>query len=495
MKNRRIIIIVGAVIILAAIGGGAYLFLSTRQSNNAVSSYEVAEGSVTERINITGEVKTFQGVDLSFERQGRVAANYVKAGDKVYAGQVLAAIDSSDLAAQLSSAQAGLDSAQANYQKLINGATPETIKTFQDAVDLAGQDLDNAYNSSVSIFNDAYTKIYNSYNFLISFQIKYFFSSDQEGIIVSEEKDNIKSRMEDALSALNSDNVDSAVSIILDDLRSVFNSLEIVREQCDSGAYYSKVSAADKALVDAQKTYINSAISGVSSLQQKIASSKINLQRVQSQLDVVESPAREEDVALAKAAVDSAQASVKAVKAQISKTLIIAPFSGKVDKDDVVIGSISVPNAPVMRLSDNNFEIEVSIPEIDIARVKGGDLADVTLDAYGNSVVFEAQVYSIDSSQTIVSGIPVYQARLKFSENDERIKPGMTANVSIISQTKDNVLVVPQTAIIQKDGKSFVFIDNGSSVKEQREVEVGILGSGKAEIISGLNLGEKIFSF
>jgi flagellar basal body-associated protein FliL len=65
MKNRRIIIIVGAVIILAAIGGGAYLFLSTRQSNNAVSSYEVAEGSVTERINITGEVKTFQGVDLS----------------------------------------------------------------------------------------------------------------------------------------------------------------------------------------------------------------------------------------------------------------------------------------------------------------------------------------------------------------------------------------------------------------------------------------------
>jgi HlyD family secretion protein len=497
MKNKRLIIVI-AVIILVVVGGGLYLFLSRTQSNNSASTYEVKEESVTERISVTGVVETFKGVDLSFERQGRVVANYVKAGDKVYAGQTLAAIDSSDLAAQLNSAQAGIDSAQASYQKIINGATPETIQTFQDAVNLAGQDLDNAYNGSVSILNDAYAKTYNAYNFIISLQIDYFFRSDQQGVIFSEGENNIKDKMADMESVINAnsdESIDSAVSSVINDLKSVFDSLEIIREQCDSGDYYSRVSSTDKVSLDTQKSYINTAISTVSSLQQKIASAKISLQKAQSQLVLAKAPAREEDIALAKAAVDMANANVKSIKAQISKTIIIAPFSGNIDKDDVLIGSISVPNSPAIRISDENFEVETDIPEIDIARIKEGKLADVTLDAYGNSVVFKAEVYSVDSSQTLVNGIPVYKARLKFSKNDERIKPGMTANVSIISETRDNVLVVPQAAVIQQDGKSFVFVDKGNSTKEQREVEVGISGNGNVEIISGLNLGEKIFIY
>ena len=60
-------------------------------------SVAVKSGNITEKINLTGQVKASQGVDLAFESQGKIVANYVKVGDKIYAGQPLVAIDSSVL--------------------------------------------------------------------------------------------------------------------------------------------------------------------------------------------------------------------------------------------------------------------------------------------------------------------------------------------------------------------------------------------------------------
>jgi multidrug efflux pump subunit AcrA (membrane-fusion protein) len=70
----------------------------------------------------------------------------------------------------------------------------------------------------------------------------------------------------------------------------------------------------------------------------------------------------------------------------------------------------------------------------------------------------------------------------------------MTANITVISDTHSNVLVIPKSAVIQQNGKYFVIIDKGST-KESREVSIGVDDGKNIEITSGLKLGEKVLAY
>jgi RND family efflux transporter MFP subunit len=195
------------------------------------------------------------------------------------------------------------------------------------------------------------------------------------------------------------------------------------------------------------------------------------------------------------AQIEAAKANIDAIKTQISKTTIRALFNGKVDKDDAIVGSIVSAGTPVITISNDNLEIQVNIPESEVSNVKIGSAANITLDAFGTNEIFPATVVSVDSVQTLENGISVYKARLKFTDTDEKIKAGMTANITITPETHPDVLIIPSSAVIQKNGKYFVIIDKGNSEKEAREVTIGLKDNQNVEILSGLILGEKVYSY
>ena len=146
-------------------------------------------------------------------------------------------------------------------------------------------------------------------------------------------------------------------------------------------------------------------------------------------------------------------------------------------------------------MSLTRFEIEANIPEADIAKVKIGDSAAITLDAYGNDVVFDAKVIRIDPAEIIIDGVATYKTTFQFLREDERVKSGMTANIDILTAKKSGVLVIPQRAITQQGNEQFVQISLGQNKFETRKVVVGLRGfDGNAEIISGLNENDQIVS-
>jgi macrolide-specific efflux system membrane fusion protein len=119
----------------------------------------------------------------------------------------------------------------------------------------------------------------------------------------------------------------------------------------------------------------------------------------------------------------------------------------------------------------------------------------VTLDAYGDGINFPATIISINSAPSIINGVSAYGAKLKFKNYDDRVKTGMTANITVISTTHQNVLEVPKSAVVQNNNNYFVVVDKGNSIKETRQVTIGIHDDQNIEIISGLKLGEKVFSY
>ena len=134
---------------------------------------------------------------------------------------------------------------------------------------------------------------------------------------------------------------------------------------------------------------------------------------------------------------------------------------------------------------------------MDIAKIKLGDIAEVTLDAYADTD-FTATVTFVDPAETYVEGIPTYRVKLQFDKQDERIKSGMTANIDILTNKLENVISIPQRAVITKDGMKLVRIANENNNEKittitETEVKTGIRSSdGKIEITEGINEGDII---
>ncbi|MBI5414913.1 efflux RND transporter periplasmic adaptor subunit [Candidatus Peregrinibacteria bacterium] len=231
----------------------------------------------------------------------------------------------------------------------------------------------------------------------------------------------------------------------------------------------------------------------------KVHQAEANLAAQKAQVEQAEA-----NLNLQEAQVKASKADVQNVQAQIAKAILKSPIDGIVTKQDAKIGEIVGANIPLITvISHGNFEIECNLPEVDIAKISLGQEAKVTLDAYGSDVEFSATIIAIDPAETVIEGVSTYKVRLQFSKPDERIKSGMTANIDVVTASRENVLVVPQRAVFTKDKAKFLQIlvpaspSNSSSptqeILEEREVVVGLKGSdGSVEILEGLREGEKV---
>jgi RND family efflux transporter MFP subunit len=236
--------------------------------------------------------------------------------------------------------------------------------------------------------------------------------------------------------------------------------------------------------VDTAISNLSSSVTAYKNAQTSLATSENNLKLAQAGATLEEIDAQTSQVKVAQASLDN-------VRSMLTKTLIIAPFSGIVTKIDAKVGEVASSNTPLVQMmSVGTFQIESYVPEVSIALIKVGDEAKVTLDAYGSDALFNAKLVSIDPAETVKDGVSTYKIKLQFSEKDSRIKSGMTANVSIVTFSKKNVIVVPGGVVFEKDSKKFVQIKKDSNVSE-REVVIGSSSSlGQVEIVSGISEGD-----
>ena len=474
-KNTIIILSVVAILVIA---GLLYLFFGI---NKSVLSAEVQKGDITEKINLTGQVKASQGVDLAFETSGKIVGNYVKVGEKIYAGQPLLAIDDSILQSQLAQAQAQLDALNINTveSKTNSGLQSLYMNSLSDAQKSASiakgivliiADIQfNHFLSQTQEDNALQSSMARAINSLLGQPNAGLWTSQNIALL----NGGAYGMVQTAVDSPAQNNIDAA-------LLATQSSLQDVNSLVNSVPIDSSLSSTDRDNINSAQTNISSEIITTSENIQSIASQKVNNSATITTTD---------------SQIEGAQANIDAIKTQISKTVISALFNGQVDKDNAVIGQIVSPNSPVITISNSNLEIDTAVSEIDMASVKIGDDADVTLDAYGNDVVFPATIVSIDSAPSVINGISVYGAKLKFKNFDSRIKSGMTANINIISQTHLGILMVPTSAVIQQNNKYFVMEEKRNNMSAPVEVTIGLKDDKNIEITSGLKLGDKIVAY
>ncbi len=541
MKFTKKKIIIGSIILAVAV----IVVISVAASQNKKSNYEYVvaqKADLRQEVSVTGTVKPAQEVDLALERSGRVAAAYVKVGDRVQAGQTLVVLDSADVAAQLRQAEAGVRSAQAQlsqYQaalanqqakldELKNGARSEDVAVSQAAVAKAEQDLTNYYLSARNTINDAYAKA----NDAVRAKTSAIFTSNTQSYAFTfatcdsqnandaasgryDSENELKTwqtELPTLTASVNQSAYDSQIISTQNHLSKIANFLMALNQTLTAPCALSN-SALDtyRTNVATAITNVNTASTNVATIQQSISAQKATVDQRRNELVLKQAGPTAEQLAGQEAAVRQAQASldsqtalvaqqvaiVQNYQAQLSKNVIRAPFAGLVTKQDAKVGQVTSPNVGLVSLiTDKKYQVEANVPEADITKIKLDNSADITLDAYGSDVNFGAKVVAIDPAETLVDGVSTYKVTFEFLQDDERVKSGMTANITVLTDTRTQVLSVPQRAVAVKDGKKIVHTLIGDAKNPTLldvAITTGLVGSdGQVEIVTGLQDGDKV---
>jgi len=198
----------------------------------------------------------------------------------------------------------------------------------------------------------------------------------------------------------------------------------------------------------------------------------------------------------AKAQVLATKNAWEEAKVKLSYAFIYAPISGVVSKvttqqGETVVAGLNAPTfITVIDLS--KLQVECYVDETDIGKIKKGQPATFTVDAYPDKV-FKAKVRTIYPGAIIKNNVVFYDVVLDILDPYENIlRPEMTAQVTIIAGKKENVLVVPSRAVkIDTYGNYYVMVKKKNKW-EKRIIKVGWESKGKTEIISGLKEGEEV---
>ena len=486
------------VIIVSLVAGYFIIPPFFKNPADAYITEKIDIGEVLQEVSETGSVEATDNISLGFKTIGRVAKIYVSAGADVKAGDILASQDLAQLSAQLQSAKAALNSARSEYSKLINGSTPEDLKTSQSDVDSAQQDLDNNYSVSLNTLNNAYTSIYNAYTSALALQNDYFTANDQEGIKVQNSRSSIendlssaKSNLESAKSNPAAGQIEDSILNIKEYLNSTYNSLKIIRDQCDEGIYYSTVSSTDKTSVETQRTNIYTALTSLTTIQNTISAGKASLQSAKDDLALKQAKPRQEDIDAAQASINQAEANVELYQSQLNDNYLRSPIDGKITDVNVKAGEVVSPSQSVVDLlSSNPFEIKANIYEEDIVKIKPENFVRIDLVAFPQKS-FSGKVVSINPGEKIISNVVYYEITIDFPNQPEGIMSGMTVDIVIETNKKENVLRVSKSAVETIDGTQVVQIIRKGKIQDQI-ITAGLEGNNYYEIISGLSEGDEI---
>jgi len=224
--------------------------------------------------------------------------------------------------------------------------------------------------------------------------------------------------------------------------------------------------------------------------QSTIASAKSNLEK--AKYDLANLKVRDEDVAIDQASVDQAEQSLKQAQINLDNATLKAPFNGIVTTVNIVVGTRTA-NTPVAikMMNVTPLHVNLKLSENDVVKVQNNQEVKLTTDSLKDWQT-AGKVSYIAPSGDNTNGVVTYVTRVNFTTTDTRIKTGMTANLEIVTAQKNNMLLVPSTALLPKGNNRIVQVVGADGKTSDVQVETGLSDGSLTEIISGVNEGARI---
>jgi HlyD family secretion protein len=516
-----------ALIILLIIGHFVYPRIFKKESLRYVLG-EVQRGNLEIKVSGTGEIVPIEEINVRSKVGGEIVFLNVKEGDNVHKGQILAKIDSRNLEKSIKdqeilikNLELAIESAKLNLQKL----------NFQYQNTLRGDDYNKALNQGMSILTDFYSfypifiedlrKIY----FYKDFEnydnnLKYYESYNPSFAGKSQKLEfnyNILKTKYIELSGtfknISSQN-EAKEKIIKDSYDLVLATYDLVNEGREM-VRYLKEDLTLKNATHEKENIINNHFQKLTNYLNSLAQYKQNLfdviSKINSYHDIVDNynfDKKNLELSIRQKEIDLEQAKKKLndLKEDLNDYYITAPFSGILSTLNIKKGDLIASNQIIGTIITNQKIANISLNEIDAAQVKVGQTAVLTFDAFPDLKV-KGKIIEISTVGKEEQGVVSYDVKISLEKENKEIKPGMSVNAEIIVDRKENVLLVPNSAIKSDGMGKYVEVIKNYEIKrrnsfnpvaisqnliEKRYIKTGISNDEFTEILEGLNEGEVI---
>lgn len=446
---RRALIIAGITVGVGLIGGLAFSLVRSRsivvgQDQPDYRTGIVERGNLREVISVTGSVQAREHSDLAFLLPGKLDMIYVDVGQPVKAGDPLMKLDVSRFELDLLDAQLAVELQQIALDELLAGPDKFDVVAARAAVGQAYAQLEQISQPP-----------------------------DEETVEIAHQ----------------------SLELSRNELwrRQAFR--DQVRLQYGSGA---PVDAAEKDIESAElgvriaEQQLINAQQGVSSYD--IAVARASVAQAQATLNRLLEGPTEIDVELGRLQIKQAQLALQSARLSLENAVLDAPFAGTVAEVDYRVGEQVAPGLPALVLIDDAaFHVDVMVDEIDVARVKEGQLAFLQLDAWPDAQV-SGHITRIAPDGISIAGVVSYQVRVKIDATDVPIRDGMTSTVDIVVTELTDVLLVPNWAVRfdRRTNEAFVNIRRPDGTIEEIKIEVGVRGETMSEVRQGLKEDDEV---
>jgi HlyD family secretion protein len=527
--NRKLLI---ALVIVAILVIGIYVLFprfqermaSTDDESANLEYLDVERGTLSSAVSATGSVEPRAETVLSFETSGRIVELLVKENDAVKEGIVLARLDMARLTESVLQAKAALAGAEAQLAKVLAGPHPAEIAATKAAVSAARArlaaaqaDLDRAkaqLAQTLAGATEADLAIAQSAVDSAQAQLEQLLiGPDERSVEIARlnweltrntlwqaqlERDAVKGRRgtpqyqkELADAAVGAAEISTTITQLQYELAGQGATDEQTRVA--QAAVRQAKAQLDKVKAGASETEVAMAQAGVDAAKAQVAVAGAQVDQAQAQLELLQSGAGEEDIVLAQAQVDQAEVTLRQAKLALDGAVIVAPFDGVVAALHADLNELIAPNMPVMSLIDaKEFHIDVRVDEADVGKIARGQDVEITLDAFREETL-EGTIDYIAPTATMDAGIVSYLVRIIIGPTDLTLRSGLTANASIITEVRENVLMVPNQAISidPESGRKYVTKKTLTGV-EKAEIVTGLTTDLYSEVLSGLGDGDSV---
>ncbi|MDO8728437.1 MAG: HlyD family efflux transporter periplasmic adaptor subunit [bacterium] len=475
----------------------------------------VQKGTIEVRVAGSGQISTSNQVEVSSQTSGELISVSAKTGQEIKAGTIIAQTDAGD--------------AFYNYEKErilheeLTTIDPDNLRDAENAFIETEEDLADAYISAQTSLISASTEMADAMEgleLMFNCNTGYLSSCHATNRSDTEKKylqkaesswyradnlfDELSTKYQTISQTSTKEEIESAVlstrnlAIIIgesakytQDAVIYFRNRANEHEQSQADEAYAQVTplvSSANAVVGELTTSKNL----IMSTKRAFEDAKYNLAKIKKGADVLD--------------IRSSELSVRQKKDALALHYIRAPFDGIVASIEARKGQNINNGTTIATLITKQKIAEISLNEVDVAKVILGQKALLVLDAIENLTI-EGKVVEIDAIGTENQGVVTYQAKISFDSRDERIKSGMSVSAEIITNTKMGVLFVPNTAVKFQDHNFVEVVRSVPSelsmtasvnalslpnLPEKQVVEIGISNDEVTEIIGGLIEGDVV---
>jgi HAE1 family hydrophobic/amphiphilic exporter-1 len=364
--------------------------------------------------------------------------------------------------ANVEARRAARDQAKANYEKLSSGATGWDVRLAQERVEAARAQLDLTRNPDPARVRSAQL------------------AAEQAQAQLDAKRKQIGFDLETAQEGLRS------AQAQLDKLRvpGPFD-LQTLEQQAQAAEAQARAAQAQAEAVLSQRVGAEATAAGAGS---QAAAALAQARQAEAAYQLRLNPYTPEDLRAARAAVQQAQAAYDAARAQQAEAYVYSPVDGVVATRNVAFGSTAGPGTPIVTLVSDNVEVAVPVEEAKLAAIRAGQVVTMTAAAYPGQT-FTGLVASVAPSGDARSRS--FTARIRPTTAGQ-LKPGMYVDVTIATDDRPGVAVVPREAVAVRDGRQSVFVVGVDNKLALRPVKVGLSSDRITEVVDGLKVGERV---